>query len=111
MLTRLAFNDMFGKGWDSSRQESFCWQKWEEDDPQFWWVPHVFKKWGHAHDWAKHKRDDKGRYLVFPKSSVSNPKTSELAVGILRLAAYFPIEQAEYAEQLIQIAKELDEQE
>ncbi len=110
MLTRLAFNDMFGKGWDSAKQCSFCWQKWEEDDPQFWWVPHVWKKWGPPHDWAKHKRDDKGRYVVFPKSTI-NKTTSELATHILRLAMFFPTEQAEYAEQLIQIAKELDEQE
>lgn len=108
MSVRFAFNDMFGKGWDSAKQESFAWQRFSDGDPQFWWVPHVFEDWGHAPDWAKHKRDDKGRYKIFPQSPIS--KKSDIAVRLLRLAAFMPVDHAEDAQQLIDLANEFDQE-
>ncbi len=65
-MKKLAFNDMLGKGFDSARQESFCWQRYTEGDPQFWWVSDVYNRHGHAWDWDKHQRDQGGRFKKFP---------------------------------------------
>lgn len=112
-MLRQAFNDMFGKGWDSARQESYCWQKLSEGDPQFWWVPHVFDKWGHAGDWSKHKRDDKGRYKIFPKSPIKtkDPIKSEISVKLLRLATFFSTDQQQYVNDILDIVEEIESQE
>lgn len=65
-LTKQAFNDMLGKGWDSGAQYSFCIQRALEGDPQFWWVPDVLRKFPHPPDWEQHERHPDGRYKSFP---------------------------------------------
>ncbi len=65
-MEKIAFNDMLGKGFDSAKQESFSWIRFMEGDPQFWWVPDVFRAHGHAWDWDKHQRDQAGRFKKFP---------------------------------------------
>lgn len=113
MELRFAFNDMLGKGFDSAKQESFAWQRFSEGDEQFWWVPHVHEKWGHAPDWEKHKRDNKGRYKVFPKSPISDSSKdkevkSEVTKKLLRLATFFPVADAAKAQELINLAFEFE---
>lgn len=111
--TRTAFNDMLGKGWDSAKQESFCIQRAVENDPQFWWVWIVLDRFGHASNWGKPKRDENGRYTGPFKglrdSEKSKGREAALQGRILTLAMMFPVEHKENAEQLIELAKILDQ--
>lgn len=66
-LTKQAFNDMLGKGWDSGAQYSFCIQQSLAGNPQFWWVPEVLRKFPHPPDWEELVRDPNGRFKKFPE--------------------------------------------
>lgn len=75
-LNKQAFNDMFGKGWDSAKQYSFCIQRAIEGDPQFWWVWEVLDKHPTPPGgWNSVNRDSGGRFKSFPQGK-SDTKAS-----------------------------------
>lgn len=71
-MDKKAFNDMLGKGFDSAKQESYLWQKYEADPDEWSWVPEVYAKHGHAWDFEDYsnRRNDKGQYTTFTASTV-----------------------------------------
>ena len=72
----------------------------------------VLDRFGHASNWGKHKRDDKGRYTgPFKGLSDSKSKEANLQGRILALATVFPVEHKEYAGTLIEMAKTLGQDE
>lgn len=118
MVTKLAYNDMHMKGFDSPKQESFAFQQWAAGNPQFWWVMEVFKIHGHAPGWEDHKRRPDGTFLKFPEapSGASQPKPKEktksaLKERLLVLATLFPVPMSEQAIEILEIANTLNEQE
>lgn len=66
-IRKLAFNDMFGKGWDSGKQYSYCMQRSLQGDPQFWWVPEVLELFPEPPpNWDAVDRGPDGRFKEFP---------------------------------------------
>lgn len=105
-LKKLAFNDMIGKGFDSSVQESYCWQQFYEngastdhESNQFWWVPIVWELHGHAANWDEHTRRPDGKFLRFPESK--GKPTAVIVPKLLRLATL--LTNKEEAEKLIDL--------
>lgn len=112
-LRKLGFNDMIGKGWDSAPQESFCWQRFYENGAttdretnQFWWVPTVWEIHGHAWNWDAHKRRPDGKFLKFPPSGQKTEGT--VVTRLLCLATLFANEDGDKAEELIKVAKAMN---
>lgn len=71
--SKYSFNDMLSKGFDSAKQESMLWQRFEENPEEWSWVPEVYRRHGHAWDFEDYskKRDDKGQYTTFTASTIN----------------------------------------
>lgn len=118
-LKKLGYNDMIGKGWDSSPQESYCWQKFTEnggstdpDSNQFWWVPRVWELHGHAWNWDQHKRRPDGQFLSFPapqKKKTEKDEKASISTRLLRLASLLPTSQEKNVHALIDLATDLND--
>jgi len=88
VVTKQAFNDMLGSGWDSGAQYSFCIQQSLAGNPQFWWVQEVLRKFPHPPDWEEVQRGPDGKYKKFPgpKSPAETDKRGSVREKLQKFA-------------------------